>query len=141
MPTPTTEETYVSSVFIAAGYDTVWERITDPTNFPELYPHWTTTVGTTNEGLYHGVGPDGDEFLIKPRLEEEHGVIDFEIGAGGAIERSRSRLFDIDEHSCLLVHVAVRWRDIDDHDWEEHKRGTDDDLTRMKRLIEANKSN
>lgn len=139
MFTMSAEDTHVSSVFIAADYDTVWERITDPTNFPELYPHWTTSV-KPEEGRYRGIGSEGDEFLIEPRLDEEFGVVDFEIDAGGPIERSRSRLFDVDEHSCLLVHVAVRWEGIDDRDWQEHKRGTDEDLARMERLVEADRS-
>lgn len=140
MVATTAEDTHVSSVLIATTYDLVWKRITNPTNFPELYPNWATSVERTDEGRYRGIGPEGDEFLIEPRLDEEFGVVDFEIDAGGAIERSRSRLFDVDEHSCLLIHVAVRWEGVDDHDWREQKRGIDDDLARMKRLLEANSS-
>jgi hypothetical protein len=32
----------------------------------------------------------------------------FGIDAGGAVERSCSRLSNVDEHSCLLVNVAIR---------------------------------
>ena len=49
-------ESTVSSVLIAADYRTVWERITDPTNFPELYPHWTTSVEPEEEDHYRGIG-------------------------------------------------------------------------------------
>ena len=133
--------TYVSNVFIEASFDTVWERITDPSNFPEIYPAWTTEVETIDEDTYRGKGPDGDEFTIRPKLNREFGIVDFDVEADGNVERSRSRLFDVDEHACELVHLAVRWEGVDDEHWERHERGTDNDLERMKRLIESESSN
>lgn len=130
-------DTHVSTVFIRASVDAVWRRITDPLEFPELYPAWTSEVEEVGEGTYLGTGPRGDEFVIRPELNREFGVVDFEVETGGAVERSRSRLFDVGETACQLVHLAVRWDGIDDGDWERHRRGTDDDLVRMKRLIEA----
>lgn len=133
-------DTYVSCVFIRTRFDTVWERITDPRNFPEMYPAWTSEVEVIDEGTYRGKGPDGDEFLIRPKLHHEFGIVDFDVEAGGTIERSRSRLFDVGENACELVHLAVRWEGLDDGDWERHKQGTDDDLERMRRLIEDESS-
>lgn len=135
------DDTYGSSVFIEASFDTVWERITDPRNFPEMYPAWATEVEVINSDTFRGRGPDGDEFLIRPKLNHEFGVVDFDVEAGGNVERSRSRLFDMADNACELVHLAVRWEGVDDRDWEEPKRGTDDDLERMKRLMETEPSN
>ncbi|ELY57537.1 hypothetical protein [Natronolimnohabitans innermongolicus] len=135
MATTTIEETHVSKVFVAADYRTVWEYITDPMNVPECYPNWTTSVAPEKRH-YRGVGTRGDEFTMTPHLDEESGVVDFEIDAGSPVERPRSRLFAIDEHHCLLIHLAVRWEGVDDHGWQEHKRETDEDLGRMKRLVE-----
>ncbi|WP_227778726.1 hypothetical protein [Haladaptatus pallidirubidus] len=56
MSLPIAVESTVSSVLIAADYSTVWERITDPTNFLELYPHWTTSVEPEEEDHYRGIG-------------------------------------------------------------------------------------
>lgn len=133
----THEETHVSSVFVRADFETVWERITDPMNFPELYPAWTTDVERIGEGVYRGTEPAGDAFVIRPRLDPDYGIVDFDVEANGSVERSRPRLFDVDEGSCVLVHLAARWDGVDDRYWEEHKRGTDEDLARMKQLVET----
>lgn len=138
--TTTEDDAHVSSVFVRADFDTVWGRITDPLAFPALYPAWTTDVERIDEDQYRGTGPAGDEFVIRPRLDREHGIVDFDVEASGTTERSRSRLFDVDEASCVLVHLAVRWEDVDDRYWAEHKHGTDADLERMKRLVETDSS-
>ena len=106
-----------------------------------MYPAWTTEVEVIDEDTYRGKGPDGDEFTIHPKLNREFGIVDFDVEADGNVERSRSHLFDVDEHACELVHLAVRWEGVDDEYWERHKRGTDNDLERMKRLIESESSN
>lgn len=133
----TEQDTYVSSVFVEASFDTVWSCITDPLNFPKMYPVWTTAVEKIDEGAYRGIGPDGDEFVIRPELNRRFGIVDFTVEADRGVERSRSRLFDVGEGACELVHLAVRWDGLDDESWEEHKRGTDGDLERMKRLVES----
>jgi hypothetical protein len=137
MTTLSEQDTYVSSVFIEASFDAIWDQITDPLNFPEIYPAWTTEVEKVDENTYHGTGPGGDEFVIRPELNRKFGIVDFTVEAGQDIEQSRSRLFDVDENTCVLVHLAVRWNEIDDEQWEIHKRGTNDDLERLKRLVES----
>ena len=82
------QDTHVSSVFVGAGFDAVWERITDPLQFPELYPTWTEAVEAIAPDTYRGRGPEGEEFDIRPTLDRELGVVDFEVQAGGAVERS-----------------------------------------------------
>ncbi|RDZ37761.1 MULTISPECIES: hypothetical protein [unclassified Haloferax] len=138
---PDEAETYVSSVFIEADFDAVWERISDPSSFPEMYLAWTADVQQIDDATYRGTGPDGDEFVIRPSLNREFGVADFDVEADGTVERSRSRLFDVGDTACELVHLATRWEGIDDESWERHKRGTDADLERMKRLVESESSN
>jgi len=141
MSLPGEAETYVSSVFIEANFDAVWERISDPSTFPEMYPAWTADVQQIDDATYRGTGPEGDEFIIRPKLNREFGVADFDVEADGHVERSRSRLFDVTDDACQLVHVAVRWEGVDDEHWGRHKRGTDADLERMKRLVESESSN
>lgn len=36
-----------------------------------MYPAWTTTVEKVDENTYHGSGPGGDEFVIRPDLNRE----------------------------------------------------------------------
>ncbi|WP_101294102.1 hypothetical protein [Halegenticoccus soli] len=131
-------DVHVSSVFVRAGFDAVWDRVADPLGFPELYPNWTSTVERDGDGTFRGTGPDGDEFTISPRLRREVGVVDFDVtDAEGNVERSRSRLFPVGDDCCVLVHLAIRRPGVSDDGWEEHTRGTDEDLERAKRLIES----
>jgi hypothetical protein len=129
-------DTHLFSVCIEASFEQVWDQITDPMNFPELYPAWTVEVEQVDDETFEGAGPNGDNFLIRPILDHTFGVIDFEVKTSGSVEYSRSRLFRVDEHTCQLVHLAVRWENIDDTSWETHTRGTENDLKRMKQLIE-----
>ena len=131
------QDTYVSSVFIEASFDTVWDQVTNQPNFPELYPAWTTKVEKVDDNTYHGTGPGGDEFVIRPELNQTFGIVDFTVEADQDVEQSRSRLFDVDENICIFVHLAVRWNENGDKQWEAHKHGTNDDLERMKRLFES----
>ena len=84
--TTTHDRTHASSVFVAADFQTVRERITDPLEFPALYPIWTTDIERINEDHYRGLGPAGDEFVIRPFLDRKHGIVDFDIEAGGTTE-------------------------------------------------------
>lgn len=128
----------ISAAFIDAPPAVVWQWITDPLNFPAIYPNWTANVEERTERGYAATGPAGERFRIVPKLDRAHGVVDFEvIGAEGNVELSRSRLFDMKGGGCTLVHLAVRWDGVDDVGWEQHKRATDEDLANAKRLIEA----
>jgi hypothetical protein len=137
MTTLSEQDTYVSSVHIEASFDTVWDQVTDPLNFPEMYPAWTTEVEKVDENTYYGTGPGGDEFVIRPDLNQKFGIVDFTVEADQDVEQSRSRLFNVDENACVFIHLAVRWDKIADEEWETHKQGTDDDLERMKRIVET----
>lgn len=130
------EDVHVSTVFVEAGYDVVWILVSDPLNFPDIYPSWTSEV-TQREGEYAARGPGGDEFLIHPELDRGYGVVDFEMDLGGVVERSRSRLFGAGDDACVLVHVAVRWEGVDDDAWRRHREATDSDLERMKEFAES----
>jgi hypothetical protein len=135
METPLAE-THLSSVQFRLPYPMVWRWLADPLHFPRLYPNWTRHVERRGT-VYAGVGPAGDAFTIVPRLDEEQGIIDFEVAdAAGHVELSRSRLFPLKTGGCVLVHLAVRWDGVDDAAWGDHQRGTDADLENARRLLE-----
>lgn len=130
------KDVHLSTVFIEEAFEEVWGLVSDPMNFPEIYPSWTSEV-THEDGGYNARGPGGDEFVINPQLDRGHGVVDFEVEAGDAVERSRSRLFSAGKDACVLVHVAVRWEGADDDAWRRHRMATDSDLERMKEVAES----
>lgn len=136
MTETTRDDLHVSTVFVEAGFEEVWRLVSDPLNFPEIYPSWADEV-TCGDGEYTARGPEGDEFVIRPELDRRYGVVDYEVEVGDAVERSRSRLFSAGRNACLLVHVAVRWDGVDDDAWKRHQRDTDSDLERMKEAAES----
>ena len=132
------EDSHVCAVFVGAAPGVVWRWVTDPLNFPTIYPNWTASVEASTDGGYAATGAAGDRFLILPQLDRRHGVIDFEVVDGdGNVELSRSRLFEMKGGGATLIHLAVRWEGVDDAAWERHRRGTEDDLANAKRVIEA----
>ncbi len=132
------DDVHITSVFVDAPSDAVWAWIADPERFPTVYPNWTSEVARTGADCYEGVAPNGDRFGIVPRLDREHGVVDFEIrNEGGSVELSRARIFPLKSGGCVVVHLAYRWEGVTDEFWEEFKVGTDEDLERAKALIEG----
>ncbi|MBW3578937.1 MAG: hypothetical protein KY462_14590 [Actinobacteria bacterium] len=128
---------HVSTVHYGIPFDLLWSHLSDPLQFPHLYPNWTTQVDRADEASFRGVGPGGDTFRIIQRLNRDHGVIDFEIIAeGGETEVSRSRLFPLPGRSCLYVHVATRSSRMDDAFWNDFKCATDQDVENARRLLE-----
>ena len=137
MPPVSAPRTRVSTVFFAAPFDLVWERLSDPLHFPRLFPRWTSRVACLGPGFYVGIGPAGDRFAISPRLSREHGVIDLAIAAPGAeVELVRSRLFPDETGDCIYVHLAVRPAGVDDEAWAARLRATEADLEHARRLLE-----
>ena len=129
--------TRVSTVYFAAPFDLVWERLADPLHFPRLFPRWTGRVACLGPGFYVGIGPAGDRFAISPRLSREHGVIDLAIAAPGAeVELVRSRLFPDETGGCVYVRLAVRRSGVDDEAWAERLRAAEADLEHARQLLE-----
>jgi len=133
----TQPETHISSLFFNLPFDFVWEHLTNPMSFPEIYPNWVSHVEIAVNGEFHGVAPAGDTFIIFPQTSREYGVIDFKIiDESGNVEWSRSRIFELKTGGCIYVHLAVRWDGVDDDFWNEHKKLTDADLENAKMLLE-----
>ena len=109
MPPDGAPGAWVSTVYFAAPFDLVWERLSDPLHFPRLYPRWTSRVACLGPGFYVGIGPAGERFAISPRLSREHGVIDPAIAAPGAeVALVRSRAFPGETGGATYVHLGVR---------------------------------
>jgi hypothetical protein len=129
--------THISALMFDVPFNTLWERLSNPLNFPELYPSWTIRVERKNDREFNGIAPEGDSFTITPYVNREQGVIDFKIvDRAGHEEWSRSRIFPLQLCSCMYVHLAVRWKGIDDEFWEVFKQGTDRDIENAKAVLE-----
>jgi hypothetical protein len=130
-------DTYVSSVFIGRDFETVWQRLTDPLNFSDLYPNWITSVEQIGDDIYLATGTDGDSFTIVPHYDWQFGVVDFElVTEDGPVELASSRLIPVG-NACVLVRLVVRSHDMEASAWEAHKRGVDGDHARVKRVLEG----
>lgn len=130
-------QTYVSSVQFCLPYTVAWSQLSNPLNFPLLYPHWVQRMEPSGSA-YKGVAPSDASFTVVPHLNEDFGIIDFEIIDDiGQVELSRSRLFPLKSGGCFLVHLAVRWDGVDEAYWQEHQAATDADLENAKQILEA----
>jgi hypothetical protein len=130
-------ETHISSFFFNLSFDFLWEYLTDPLNFPEIYPNWTSQVTKAENGEFLGIAPTGDSFTIVPQTNYKYGIIDFKIiDELGKIEWSRSRVFPLKTGGCIYIHLAVRWDGVDDDVWREHQKLTDKDLEHAKTILE-----
>ncbi len=137
MQQPIPVNTHISSLLINVPFDFLWQQLSNPLNFPQLYPHWTSQVESKGNGEFEGVAPEGDLLTITPYISKEQGVIDFKIVAPtGNEELSRSRIFPLKTGGCMYIHLAVQWEGIDHEGWEAFKQGTDRDLENARVIIE-----
>jgi len=127
---------HLISVFFGVPADLVWPWLSNPLQFPRLYPSWVKRVEWLGPAFYVAVGTTGSRFVLRPRLCQETGVIDIEIVTPGAkVEVTRGRLFPV-SGGCLFVHVASRWEGEDEASWAIRRRAVEGDLARAARELE-----
>lgn len=132
----TSPEPHVASVAFEAPFDDVWDACADPLRSPELYPNRIAEIAQTGDGQYRAVTPEGAEFTLLPSLNYADGIIDYTVVLpDGATEHQRSRLFPLDDRSCVLVHLAVRLADRSDADWDALRDAVDEDLRNARRIV------
>jgi len=101
-------------------------------NYPQIYPFWLSEIKEVDINSYEGKGPHG-EYKFTRNIEHEFGIVDLKIGD----ESSRTRLFPLDNESTVVIHLAVRWKDMKNHlAWFFYKRGVDKDFKNAKKVIE-----
>lgn len=93
----------------AVPFADAWRILTNPYNFPRLYPNWVNAVEQIDANTYEGTGTLGDPVIITPVLNQAYGVADFQtINLDGKSEKLRSRIIPIGTRQTLVVQIVVR---------------------------------
>lgn len=124
--------THVSAVIIERPFSIVWEWIANPSMYGLLYPHWVKQILPQESHVFLVNDQFGKSYNVVLSEEKTWGIVDLKM----AEEGSRIRLYPLDEHRTLLVHVATRWKGASFLMWFFHQRTTDKDLKNAKHVIE-----
>jgi hypothetical protein len=123
---------HVTKVVIKKPYEIVWKWLSDPLTYPNIYPFWLSEIKEVGDNLYGGTGPYG-EYKFTLEINQKLGSINLKIGN----ESSRTRLFQLDDENTVVIHLAVRWKDMKNHlSWFFYKRGVNKDFKNAKKIIE-----
>lgn len=130
-------DTHVFHITIARSYDTVWDWVSEPKHYPELYPHWVKKVTELSPGHYQVDDQFGGSYPVDLIANREFGIVDLHIHLPVGEEVSRGRIFPINDQTTVLVHLAHRWRGANPMQWFFHKLTTARDFKNTKKIIEA----
>lgn len=127
------DEHHITKSVIRKPYDIVWSQLSNPLNYPSLYPNWVKSVKIINENRFWIDDQFGSGYEIKITLNKEFSVIDIEIGT----ELSQLRILKGVDGSTIVLHLAQKWEKIGFIGWFFHKFTTDKDFKNAKQIIEA----
>lgn len=122
----------IHSLVICKSYDLVWQSLSDPLQYKELYPFWVKDISLQKFNAYQVEDQFGHSYSMTFVGNKDNGVIDLRIGN----EISSLRIFQIGQNSTLLVHVAKRWQGISLIGWICHKITVRKDFKNAKKVIE-----
>ncbi|MBI4041202.1 MAG: hypothetical protein HY390_04980 [Deltaproteobacteria bacterium] len=126
------KDTYISEVVVAKPFDVVWEWISNPLKYAEIYPNWIKSVEQRSQNIFQVQDQFGSTYDIELIANKIYGIVDLSIGP----EISRSRLYALDEHRTAIVHFSKRLKNSSLIVWFFHKLTTDKDLKHAKKIIE-----
>jgi|SRR3989338_1329827 len=124
---------HVTKVVINKPFNIVWEWVTNPLKFPEIYPNWVKEIKKTGENTYFVTTPSGWAHSMTTKFDIKTGTIDFDIDPG---ESSRSRIFAIGSGAVVHIHMAVKHPQVPSEIWEDLKNAVDQDYLNAKKVIE-----
>ena len=96
----------MSEIIIAKPAGVVWERLSDPLNYPVIYPNWVKTAAYSHDNVFRIEDQFGGVYNIELLKNKEFGAIDLRIGD----ELSQTRVFPAGADRAVVVHLAKRWR-------------------------------
>ncbi len=123
---------HVYSLVVHKNYERVWQSLSDPLQYKELYPHWIKDILHMSGSEYVVHDQFGNTYPMQLSVNQEYGVVNLHIGQ----ETSQLRLFQLDLSSTLVVHVAKRWEGINTLRWLFHKRTVAKDFCHAKSVLE-----
>lgn len=130
------KDIHITKIIIKKPYKTVWKWLSNPMTYSEIYPNWVSKIENIGDNYFQLKGTHNEDYKIQKITDENKGIIDLKIGK----ELSRTRLFLIDKDDTLVIHIGVRWEDMNNPIlWFFYKRSVDKDFKNAKKIIEGSK--
>ena len=127
--------THIETVVVDKSYDEVWEVLSNPLLYNDLYPHWIKAIEKTGQNTYQYTMPHVDNVVTEMTVtaNKKFGIIDLYIEG----ETSQARLVPIGDEKTAYVHVGYRWPGFNLFMWLMYKWGIHQDFKNTKSYIEA----
>jgi len=126
------KDTHVTKITINKSFPKVWEYISNPLTYSQIYPFWLSEVKKIKNNFYEGKGPHG-EYKFERVIDKNFGIVDLKIGN----ELSRTRIYPLDKDSTVVIHLGVRWGIMKNPlFWFFYKRDVNKDFKNAKKIIE-----
>lgn len=127
------QDIHITKIVVRKPYDKVWAWISNPMNYPRIYPFWIAKIKEIEADSYEAEGSRGHIYKFSRVIEKKFGVVDLKIGE----ELSRTRLFPLNENNTVIIHLGVRWKQMKNPlFWFFYKRSVDKDFKNTKKIIE-----
>ena len=65
-----TDSAHICTKGFGVPFADAWRILTNPNNFPNLYPNWVSVIEQIDGTTYEGTGALGDPVIITPLLNQ-----------------------------------------------------------------------
>jgi uncharacterized protein YndB with AHSA1/START domain len=129
---------YTATTVIDAAPDRVFEYVRRPENQPRWAVNFVRSTRPLGDGRYTMETPVG-ELTYRVEADAARGTVDFVIQSawGDSVLPARVVTADPARRTSIFTFTISRTPDMDDPAWEGGKRGLDDELANLKRLLET----
>lgn len=123
---------HVYSISIHKNVKNVWDHLSDPLQYSELYPHWVKEMSLKDNNQFQVHDQFGHTYAMSIDKNIDEGIIKLRIGN----ELSTTYIVNLDQHNTLVTHVAKKWQGINTIGWILHQRTVAKDFKNAKKVIE-----
>lgn len=127
----------MATTFLEANHRAIWNVVSDPMRFVEIYPSWMATVEPSGDmEFWIAASKAGEYFNIYSSFDEPTGTADFElIDELGMSTFFRTRIMSLPTGGCVVVQLASRVPGGNDEDWEARATALPADLEKLAQHI------
>lgn len=129
---------YTATAVIEVAPELVFEYVRQPENQPKWAVNFVRSTRPLGDGRYTMETPFG-ELTYRVEADAARGTVDFVIQSdrGESVLPTRVVAADPVRPASIFTFTISRTPDMDDPAWEGGKRGLDEELEHLKRLLET----
>lgn len=129
---------YTATAVIEVAPELVFEYVRQPENQPKWAVNFVRSTRPLGDGRYTMETPFG-ELTYRVEADAARGTVDFVIQSdrGESVLPARVVAADPVRPASIFTFTISRTPDMDDPAWEGGKRGLDEELEHLKRLLET----